>query len=270
MIHGTDTDMIPSADDGLIGWCKVKRREMTNFQSPNRRVYEQTFVRSMFDSIAHRYDFLNHALSSGIDILWRRKAIQLLQPYQPKYILDVATGTADLAIEAVKLNPEHITGIDISPKMLEIGRRKIQMQKLERRITLESGEAEHLRFESGSFDAVTAAFGVRNFTDLELGLKEFYRVLRNGGCAVILEFSRPKQFPIQQLFHVYSHTLLPLLGGIISHNRSAYEYLPGTVAEFPDGEEFCVMLRSAGFTTADCFPQTFGIASIYIAKKEQS
>ena len=138
MIHGTDTDMIPSADDGLIGWCKVKRREMTNFQSPNRRVYEQTFVRSMFDSIAHRYDFLNHALSSGIDILWRRKAIQLLQPYQPKYILDVATGTADLAIEAVKLNPEHITGIDISPKMLEIGRRK-RNQTGPRRVWKNSG-----------------------------------------------------------------------------------------------------------------------------------
>jgi demethylmenaquinone methyltransferase/2-methoxy-6-polyprenyl-1,4-benzoquinol methylase len=262
--------MIPSADEGLIGWCKGKHREMTNFQSPNRHVYEQTFVRSLFDSIAHRYDFLNHALSSGIDILWRRRAIHLLQPYQPKHILDVATGTADLAIEAMKLNPDHITGIDISSKMLEIGRRKIRVRNFGQRITLESGEAEHLRFESGSFDAVTAAFGVRNFTDLELGLKEFHRVLRRGGCAVILEFSRPKQFPVKQLFHFYSHTILPLLGGIVSHNRSAYEYLPSTVAKFPDGEEFCTVLRSAGFTTAVSFPQTFGIASIYIAKKEQS
>jgi demethylmenaquinone methyltransferase/2-methoxy-6-polyprenyl-1,4-benzoquinol methylase len=234
---------------------------MTNFQPPNRQVYEQTFVRSLFDSIAHRYDFLNHALSSGIDILWRRRAIQLLQPFQPKHILD--------ALEAVRLNPEHITGIDISPKMLEIGRRKIRVRKLEHRITLESGEAEHLRFESGSFDSIMAAFGVRNFTDLELGLKEFYRVLRIGGCAMILEFSQPKQFPIKQMFHFYSQYFLPLFGGIVSNNRSAYEYLPSTVSEFPDGEEFCALLRSVGFTTAACFPQTFGIASIYIAKKEQ-
>jgi len=225
-------------------------------------------VRSLFNSIAHRYDFLNHTLSSGIDIIWRRRAIQLLQPFQPKQILDVATGTADLAIEAVRLNPEQIIGIDISPKMLEIGRRKIQTRKLTHLITLESGEAEHLRFESGSFDVVMAAFGVRNFTDLELGLKEFHRVLRIGGCTIILEFSQPKRFPIKQMFRFYSRYFLPLLGGIVSNNRSAYEYLPSTVAEFPDGEEFGALLRSAGFTNATCFPQTFGIASIYIAKKE--
>jgi demethylmenaquinone methyltransferase/2-methoxy-6-polyprenyl-1,4-benzoquinol methylase len=243
---------------------------MTNDQAPTRHVYEQTFVRSLFDSIAHRYDFLNHTLSSGIDIIWRRRAIQLLEPCEPKQILDVATGTADFALEAVRLNPVQIIGIDISPKMLEIGRRKIQSRKLEHRITLEAGEAEHLRFESGSFDVVMAAFGVRNFADLELGLKEFYRVLRKGGCALILEFSRPKRFPIKHMFHFYARSILPLLGGIISNNRSAYKYLPSTMAEFPDGEEFCALLRSAGFTTTICFPQTFGIASIYIAKKEPS
>jgi len=243
---------------------------MTNYQLANRHVYEQAIVRSLFDSIAHRYDFLNHALSSGIDIIWRRRAVQMLQPFRPKQILDVATGTADLAIEAARLNPERIIGIDISPKMLEIGRHKIRSRKIDRLIALESGEAEHLRFESGSFDAVMAAFGVRNFTDLELGLKEFYRVLRLGGCAMILEFSKPKLFPIKQMFHYYSDYLLPLLGGVVSKNRSAYKYLPSTVAEFPNSEEFCAMLRSAGFTTATCFPQTFGIASIYIAKKESS
>jgi demethylmenaquinone methyltransferase/2-methoxy-6-polyprenyl-1,4-benzoquinol methylase len=242
---------------------------MTSDQLPKRHVYEQTFVRSLFDSIAHRYDFLNHVLSSGIDIMWRRRAIQLLLPFQPKQILDVATGTADFALEAARLNPEHITGIDISPKMLEIGRQKIRTRKLEHLITLESGEAEHLQFESGSFDTVMAAFGVRNFTDIELGLKEFYRVLRIGGCAMILEFSKPKRFPIKQLFDIYSKRFLPLIGGIVSHNRSAYEYLPSTVAEFPDGEELCALLRFVGFTTAACFPQTFGIASIYIAKKVQ-
>jgi len=243
---------------------------MTNHQVSGRHMYEQTFVRSLFDSIAHRYDFLNHTLSSGIDIIWRRRAITLLQPLKPKQILDVATGTADLAIEAVRLNPDQIVGIDISPKMLEIGRRKIRSRKLEQLITLESGEAEHLRFESDSFDVVMAAFGVRNFANLELGLKEFYRVLRSGGSAMILEFSKPKRFPIKQMFHFYSRYILPLLGGIVSNNRSAYEYLPSTVAEFPDGEEFCAVLRSVGFTTALCAPQTFGIASIYIAKKEPS
>lgn len=243
---------------------------MTNYQLPKRNVYEQTFVGSLFDSIAHRYDFLNHALSSGVDIIWRRRAIQLLKPVQPKQILDVATGTADLAIEAVRLNPEQIIGIDISAKMLEIGRRKIQNRKLEHIIKLESGEAEHLRFESGSFDVVMAAFGVRNFADLKLGLKEFYRVLRTGGCAMILEFSKPKRFPIKQMFHFYSRYFLPMLGGIVSNNHSAYEYLPSSVAEFPDGEEFCTILRSVGFILTAYSPQTFGIASIYIAKKESS
>ncbi|MGD1046325.1 MAG: bifunctional demethylmenaquinone methyltransferase/2-methoxy-6-polyprenyl-1,4-benzoquinol methylase UbiE [Bacteroidota bacterium] len=243
---------------------------MTNHQLSGRHVYEQTFVRSLFDSIAHRYDFLNHTLSSGIDIIWRRRAIKLLQPFRPKQILDVATGTADFALEAVRLNPERIFGIDISPKMLERGRHKIRSRKLEQLIILESGEAEHLRFESGSFDVVMAAFGVRNFANLELGLKEFYRVLHSGGVAMILEFSKPKRFPIKQMFRFYSRYVLPLLGEIISNNRSAYEYLPSTVAEFPDGEEFCALLRSAGFTTATCSPQTFGIASIYIAMKELS
>ena len=243
---------------------------MSNTILANRHVHEQSFVRSLFDSIAHRYDFLNHTLSSGVDIIWRRRAIQKLRSVQPKQILDVATGTADFAIEAARLNPEQIIGIDISPKMLEQGRTKIRSRKLEHVIALESGEAEHLRFESGSFDVVMAAFGVRNFTNLELGLKEFYRVLRTGGCAVILEFSRPGQFPVKHMFHFYSRYFLPLVGGIVSNNRSAYEYLPSTVSEFPDGEEFCTLLRSVGFTTAACFPQTFGIASIYIAKKEQS
>jgi demethylmenaquinone methyltransferase / 2-methoxy-6-polyprenyl-1,4-benzoquinol methylase len=241
---------------------------MINYQVPGRHVYEQEYVRSIFDSIAQRYDFLNHALSSGIDIRWRRRAIQMLRPYQPKTILDVGTGTADLAIEAVRLNPDSIIGIDISPKMLARGESKIRAKKLGNCITLESGEAEHLRFESGSFDVVMTAFGVRNFTGLERGLKEFHRVVRTGGCAMILEFSKPKRFPIKQMYRIYSQYILPLLGGIVSNNRTAYTYLPDTVAEFPDGEEFCTLLRSAGFTTAACFPQTFGIASIYLATKE--
>jgi len=243
---------------------------MSNTILANRHVHEQSFVRSLFDSIAHRYDFLNHTLSSGVDIIWRRRAIQKLRSVQPKQILDVATGTADFAIEAARLNPEQIIGIDISPKMLEQGRTKIRSRKLEHVIALESGEAEHLRFESGSFDVVMAAFGVRNFTDLELGVKEFYRVLRTGGCAMILEFSHPRRFPIKQLYHLYSRTFLPLIGGIVSYNRSAYKYLPSSIGEFPDGEEFCDILRSVGFKAVTCSPQTFGIVSIYSAIKESA
>ena len=241
---------------------------MTQNLLPVRHVYEQTYVRSLFDSIAQRYDLLNHILSSGIDILWRRRAIRLLLPFHPKHVLDVATGTADFALEASRLHPEKIIGIDISSNMLNKGRQKIHVRRLEHLITLESGEAEHLRFEPDSFDAVIAAFGVRNFSNLELGLKEFYRVLRKGGHAVILEFSQPATTPIKQLYRLYFRTILPWLGGIVSRNRSAYEYLPDTVTAFPDGEDFCALLRSAGFAHAISAPQTFGIASIYIAEKE--
>jgi demethylmenaquinone methyltransferase/2-methoxy-6-polyprenyl-1,4-benzoquinol methylase len=232
-------------------------------------MYEQEHVRTLFDSIAHRYDFLNHILSSGIDILWRRRAIRLLQQHYPKIILDVAVGTADLAIEAVQLNPVQIIGIDISTKMLEIGRTKVRQKKLESIITLEPGEAEHLRFQALSFDAVMTAFGVRNFGNLELALREFHRVLRHGGTALILEFSKPIRFPVKQIYRLYSRYLLPFLGGLISKNRSAYEYLPNTISEFPDGEEFCTLLREAGFSSAVWYPQTFGIASVYLATKAQ-
>jgi demethylmenaquinone methyltransferase/2-methoxy-6-polyprenyl-1,4-benzoquinol methylase len=240
---------------------------VTREEKPYRRIYRQAHVRSLFDSIAYRYDFLNHALSSGIDVLWRRRAIRLLQQVHPKRILDVATGTADMAIETARLYPEQVIGVDISPKMLEIARTKIIKKNLEALITLESGEAEHLRFESGLFDVVMTAFGARNFENLELGLREFHRVLRHGGTAMILEFSKPTRSPIKQFYQFYTRYLLPFLGGVISGNRSAYEYLPSTILEFPDGEEFCRYLLSAGFSTATWYPQTFGIVSIYIAVK---
>jgi demethylmenaquinone methyltransferase/2-methoxy-6-polyprenyl-1,4-benzoquinol methylase len=191
----------------------------------------------------------------------------MLQQLHPKRILDVATGTADLAIETAWLKPVQVIGVDISTKMLEIGRVKIIKKNLEDIIVLESGEAEHLRFESGSFDVVMTAFGVRNFENLELGLREFHRVLRNGGTAMILEFSKPSRSPVRQFYQLYSRYLLPLLGGLISRNRSAYEYLPSTISEFPDGKEFCKCLLNAGFSSAAWHPQTFGIASIYIAVK---
>jgi demethylmenaquinone methyltransferase / 2-methoxy-6-polyprenyl-1,4-benzoquinol methylase len=233
----------------------------------NRCIYRQTYVRSLFDSIAYRYDFLNHTLSSGIDILWRRRAVRLLQHVHAKRILDVATGTADLAIESAWLNPEQVIGVDISLKMLEIARTKIIKKHLEDIIALESGEAEHLRFESCSFDVVMTAFGVRNFENLELGLREFHRVLRIGGTVMILEFSQPSRSPVKEFYWFYSRHLLPFLGGFISRNRSAYEYLPSTIMEFPGGEEFCNCLLKAGFSSATWYPQTFGIASIYIAVK---
>jgi demethylmenaquinone methyltransferase / 2-methoxy-6-polyprenyl-1,4-benzoquinol methylase len=232
-----------------------------------RSTYETSYVQSLFDSIAHRYDLLNHVLSSGIDILWRRKAIRLLAAYQPKTMLDVATGTGDLAIEACTLHPESIVGVDISQKMLEIGTNKIHQRNLSSVITLQSGNAESLPFASGTFDIAMVAFGVRNFSNLGQGLSEFHRVLRSGGVTMILEFSHPHKFPIKQLYNFYATILLPVLGGAISSNRAAYNYLPSTISEFPDGEQFCNVLRSIGFTRVQSFPQTFGIATIYLAEK---
>jgi len=236
-------------------------------EQPERHIYGQAQVRSLFDSIAYKYDFLNHTLSFGIDILWRKRLVRLLQQAHPKRILDVGVGTADLAIETAKLNPVQIIGIDISARMLEIARDKIQRKHLTKVVALESGEAEHLRFETGTFDVVMTAFGVRNFENLELSLHEFHRVLCSGGTAVILEFSKPHRLPVKQLYQFYSRYFLPLVGGLISRNRSAYEYLPGTIQEFPDGEEFCKILSSAGFSNAAWYPQTFGIATIYMAVK---
>jgi demethylmenaquinone methyltransferase / 2-methoxy-6-polyprenyl-1,4-benzoquinol methylase len=234
-----------------------------------RHVYDQSYVRTLFDSIAGRYDLLNHLLSTGIDFVWRRRAIQLLQPLRPKSILDVATGTGDLAIEACRLNPDRIVGIDISLRMLETASKKIGERDLSGIITLEQGTAEKMRYESGTFDAVTCAFGVRNFENLEAGLKEFLRVLRNEGTALILEFSNPKAFLVKQLYSFYSSTVIPMLGWFISGNRSAYKYLPRTVSEFPGGEDFCDILRKTGFKNISYRPMTFGIASIYLATKEE-
>lgn len=232
-----------------------------------RKVYEQPYVRTLFDAIAPRYDFLNHFLSLGIDILWRCRAIQLLEPYRPERILDVATGTGDLALAASRLHPKQIVGIDISERMIDVGKEKVRAKGLEFVINLEHGEAERLRYESNSFDAITVAFGVRNFSDLKKGLAEFYRVLRNGGVAIILEFSKPRRRAVARVYDAYSRYILPRIGGAISRNRAAYEYLPETIAEFPDATEFCTMVRDAGFSEVKSFPQTFGIATLYRATK---
>lgn len=235
-----------------------------------RRTYRREFVQSLFDSIAHRYDILNHLLSGGIDILWRKRAVRLLSTFQPQRVLDIATGTGDFAIEtALSLNAV-VVGIDISKKMLERAEEKIAKRGLEKTITLIEGAAESLPYTPESFDAVTVAFGVRNFENMEQGLSEMFRVLKRGGTAVILEFSQPVSFPMKQVYGFYKNTIIPFLGGIVSRNKNAYSYLPATIGEFPFGEEFCSILRSVGFSNVTAFPQTFGIATLYIAQKERT
>lgn len=225
-------------------------------------------VEKMFNAISGRYDFLNHFLSFGIDKSWRRKSIESLRRYNPKTILDVATGTADFAIEALKLNPDKIIGVDISNGMLEVGREKVKLLGVENRISLQLADSENLPFPDNSFDAVIVSFGVRNFENLDKGLKEIFRVLAHGGTFVVLEFSKPVNFPMKQLFSFYSKYILPAIGKFISGDKSAYTYLPESVQAFPDGVEFLEHLVSAGFIAPVCKPLTFGISSLYSAKKQ--
>ncbi len=228
---------------------------------------EKQYVRSLFDSIAHRYDLLNHLLSGGIDFYWRRKAIDHLKELQPKRILDVATGTADFAIAATRLKPDKVVGVDIAEEMLSRGRVKLAKRGLDSTISLQTGEAEHMEFETGSFDAAIVAFGARNFEHLEKGLSEMRRVLRSGGKIVVLEFSRPKSFPFKQLYFFYFHSILPLVGRIVSKSNTAYKYLPDTVMRFPDGEDFLAILREIGFVNTRQERLTFGIATVYVGIK---
>lgn len=228
---------------------------------------QKQYVRALFDSIAYRYDLLNHLLSGGIDLYWRRKAIEYLRDIQPKQILDVATGTGDFAIAALHLNPERVTGVDISEKMLELGRQKIRKRNLDGIIKLEAGEAEELRFDSSSFDAAIVAFGVRNFENLERGLQEMHRVLRTGGMIVVLEFSQPAAFPFRQIYMLYFRRVLPLIGRLISKHDEAYQYLSDSVVQFPEGDEFLTRLRTSGFREATQKRLTLGIVSIYMGTK---
>ena len=224
-------------------------------------------VAEMFDNISPRYDFLNHFLSMGIDILWRKKAVRLIQKESPKSILDIATGTGDFAIEALKTNPERIVGVDISEGMLSVGREKMLKVKGGDKITLEEGDSENLRFADQEFDTVMAAFGVRNFEHLDIGLAEMSRVLKDGGLAVILEFSQPTRTPFKQLYRFYFQNILPLVGRMVSKDSSAYTYLPESVDHFPHGQAFCDIADSNGFKKTTCIPLTFGISSIYLARK---
>ena len=224
-------------------------------------------VAEMFDNIAPKYDFLNHFLSFGIDKVWRRKAIRLLMKYSPVSILDVATGTGDFAIAALKTGATKIIGVDISEEMLAVGRVKIENSGLGGKITLQKGDSEELSFPDNSFDAVTVAFGVRNFENLPRGIDELFRVLKPGGIVCVLEFSKPRHFPIKQLYTFYSFYILPLFGRLFSNDKSAYRYLPESVEVFPDGEDFLDVLIKSGFTQLKQHRQTFGVATIYTGIK---
>jgi demethylmenaquinone methyltransferase/2-methoxy-6-polyprenyl-1,4-benzoquinol methylase len=224
-------------------------------------------VGKMFDNIAKKYDLLNHSLSFGMDFYWRRKAVKYITN-NPKNILDVATGTADFAISASKLKDVNITGIDISEGMIEVGKQKIKSKGLEDTIQLQLGDAENLIFENNTFDAITAGFGVRNFEDLNKGLSEMFRVLKNKGIVAILEPSKPKSFPLKQFYQIYFHHVLPFFGKLISKDNSAYTYLPNSVEAFPNGKDFIKHLEKAGFKQCEHIPLTFGIVDLYIAIKE--
>ncbi len=224
-------------------------------------------VARMFDNISHRYDFLNHLLSLGIDKGWRKKAIRILRPLQPKQMLDVATGTGDFALQALALNPDKITGVDISAGMLDVGRKKIQHRGVAGIIDMVQADSENLPFDENNFDAVTVAFGVRNFENLQRGLQEIFRVMKPGALLVVLEFSRPRYFPFKQLYNFYFKFILPKLGSWISRDKAAYSYLPESVDAFPDGEDFLNILKSIGYKNVSCKPLTFGISSIYTAQK---
>lgn len=233
----------------------------------NSSLNKKQQVENMFDGIAHKYDFLNRLLSFRIDVLWRKKVIQLLIPFKPVKILDVATGTADLAIALTALLPEKITAIDISANMLEIGRQKVAKLGLNHSIELQKADCENLPFEDQHFDAVTVAFGVRNFENLDKGLNEIRRVLKVDGNLVILEFSKVKKAPIKQFYHFYFRFITPAIGRLFSKSSTAYNYLPNSVQVFPEGEEMCVILQNLGFKKVTCKSLSFGIASIYHCQK---
>jgi demethylmenaquinone methyltransferase/2-methoxy-6-polyprenyl-1,4-benzoquinol methylase len=230
---------------------------------------KRVMVESMFDSIAWRYDFLNHFLSFGIDRMWRKKAIKIISRFhQNPEIIDVATGTGDLAITAMRIKPLKITGIDISHNMLEIGREKIRKKGYSDTIELIHGDSEELPFGDEKFDVAMVAFGVRNFSDPLKGLKEMRRVLRDGGMIMVLEFSKPSGFPFRAVYNFYFRSILPFVGKLFSKDKSAYSYLPDSVFRFPDNEKFLALLARAGFSDTHQVKLTGGVASIYTGLKK--
>jgi len=235
----------------------------------NHQAGKKEKVRNMFNNISNNYDFLNHFLSMGIDILWRRKLVRMLKKQQADYILDVATGTGDLAITAAtKIKNSKIVGVDIAEEMLAVGQKKIKQKNLETQIRLEQADSENLPFKTNEFNAAMVAFGVRNFENLDQGLAEMCRVLKVHSKIYVLEFSMPEKFPIRQLYHFYFKNILPVMGRIISKDRTAYTYLHDSVQEFPSGENFLDRLRKAGFQNTEQRKLSFGIASIYMGEKK--
>lgn len=242
---------------------------MTNHQHDTVKPYEASEltkkkqVEQMFDNISPKYDLLNRVLSMGIDIQWRKDVIKMVKASEPKTILDIATGTGDLAIMMGKNTNAKITGLDLSAGMLDVGRKKVKEAGLENRITMVQGDSENLPFEDNTFDCATVSFGVRNFENLEKGLAEINRVLKPGGTFVILEFSYPTNFPMKQLYTFYSKNILPAIGKLVSKDQSAYTYLPDSVRAFPHGEEMKNILKNVNFNQPIDKKLTFGIASIY-------
>ncbi len=234
----------------------------------NNSVSKTEQVATMFNNISATYDFLNHFLSLGIDIIWRKKAIKQLLNDKPKYILDIATGTGDFAFEALKiLKPEKIIGIDISAGMLAVADKKIIERHKSAVFEVQLGNSETLAFANNTFDAATVAYGVRNFDNLLKGLADINRVLKTGGKLVVLEFSKPKFFPIKQLYTFYFKHITPSIGKLFSKDKAAYTYLPASVEAFPDGDNFLLIMQNAGFNNTKCTPLAFGICSIYTGIK---
>ncbi len=241
---------------------------MNDITPYNQHEDKKSQVAAMFDNIAHKYDFLNGFLTIGIDKYWRNKMLTYIKGLENVKLLDVATGTADVAIAASKLNNvTSIIGVDISKNMLDIGKMKIKKLDLDHKISLELGDSEDLKFEDNTFDVVTVAFGVRNFENLNKGLSEINRITKQGGKIIVLEFSKPTLFPFKQLYNIYFKYVLPLIGKLTSKDNRAYSYLYESVQSFPDGDRFIEELKKTGYNTNSCTPLTLGICSVYIGYK---
>jgi demethylmenaquinone methyltransferase/2-methoxy-6-polyprenyl-1,4-benzoquinol methylase len=238
---------------------------VTPYNDQQRTKKEQ--VEQMFDNIAPTYDFLNHFLSAGIDRSWRRKAVDSIAPVSPQTILDLATGTGDFAVESLRLHPARIIGGDISDLMMNVGRQKAQKLGASEILEFMRVDSENMPFEDNKFDAITVGFGVRNFENLERGLREMYRVLRPGGRVAILEVARPKRFPMRQVYSIYFQYIVPSIGRLFSKDIRAYTYLPESVRAFPEGDDFVAILTQVGFCRVRYRPLTFGICAFYTCEK---
>lgn len=233
----------------------------------NQQDSKKKQVTQMFDGISTNYDFLNRMISLGIDIKWRKRVVKLLIDKKPETILDIATGTGDLAIALVETKATKIVGLDISPGMLSVGKEKVKEQKLDHTIEMVIGDSEALNYEDHTFDAVTVAFGVRNFENLTVGLSEIFRVLKPGGTLVVLETAVPTKFPFKQGYQFHTQVIVPLMGKLFTRDRAAYKYLSNSAAVFPHGKDFNNILEKTGFIKVEDNPQTLGVSSIYCATK---